>query len=67
MIKFLMTVTCEREWKFEENKIYEYIEDFDNKENADYILVKQPNSPKGKNWYSKIARIHEGKMFEFIN
>lgn len=67
MVKFLISITCEGNFQFKEGELHEYIEDLDNDENKDYILVKQPNSPKGKNWYCKIARKHEGQIFEFVD
>ena len=67
MVKFLMSVTCEGDFKFEEGKCYEYVENSDNEANKQFIFVKQPNSPKDKNWYCKVARIHEGKIFEFVD
>lgn len=67
MVRFLMSITCEGNYKFEEGQTYEYIEDFSNEENRQFIFVKQPNSPKDKNWYCEIARIHEGRLFEFAS
>ena len=61
LVRFLMGITYSIDITFSEGEIYEAI--MNPKDNKDFILVKHPSTEQ----YYKVAKFHEGRLFEFVD
>lgn len=64
MVEFLEDVKGE-DFQFEVGKHYVSMES-PTMELKNCILIRQPNSPKKKNWWSRFSRDSVGKVFKVI-
>lgn len=65
-VKFITSVICEKNVTFKENEVYECIEPSDSKESKKFIFIRQAKESQGQEIHSKIAKMHEGKVFEYV-
>jgi len=69
---FLKTVATD-EWEFKQGETYSCLVGKVDKrvkdipEMNDMILIRQPNSPKGKDWWSKFPKAEIGKTIELCD
>lgn len=64
MVEFLEDINGD-DFKFETGKHYVSMESL-TKELKDCILIRQPNSPKKKNWWCRFSKQSIGKVFKEI-
>jgi hypothetical protein len=61
--KFLKELSCEQ-FTFQKGKKYKCLEETSVPELQNFILVRQPNSPKGKDWWCQIPKADIGSLLE---
>ena len=66
MVEFLKDVTGE-DFSYEEGKRYCSMDDLTEEDLKDFIFVRQPNSPKRRNWWTKFPQSSNGDLFRVLN
>lgn len=66
MVEFLQTVK-HKDFAYEEGKRYVSIDEFVDSTIKDTILVRQPNSPKNKDWWTRFPTSSDGVLFKTID
>lgn len=65
MVEFLENITGEN-FTYEKGKRYVSIDDFKEDTLKDKVFVRQPNSPKKRNWWTEFSKDSNGKIFRII-
>lgn len=66
MVEFLQDVKGQ-DFTFRKGQRYVSIDDSPVEQLKDKILVRQPNSPKKRNWWAEFSKEHEGVFFRTID
>ena len=65
MVEFLKDIKGE-DFTYEKGKRYVSMDDLDG-ELVDKVFIRQPNSPKNKNWWTEFSKSSEGVLFRTID
>ncbi len=66
MVEFLQDVKGDG-FIYEKGKRYCAVSDLKEEDLTDKIFVRQPNSPKKKNWWSSFPKSLEGDLFKVLS
>ena len=66
MVEFLKTIK-ENDFSYEAGKRYCSMDDLKEDDLKDKILVRQPNSPKNKNWWTVFSKSDDGITFKTLD
>lgn len=66
MVEFLKSVGC-KDFDFEQGKRYVVMDDLTEDNLKNQIFVRQPNSPKNKNFWSKFPKSCVGDILKVLN
>jgi len=65
MVQFLKTING-KGFSYENGKRYASLHQQVNNKNEEVVLVRQPNSPKSKNWWTEFPKSSIGKDFRIL-
>jgi hypothetical protein len=65
MVEFLKTITG-KDFSYEKAKRYVSLHQQMNNKYEDIVLVRQPNSPKNKNWWTEFPKVAIGRDFRIL-
>ena len=65
MVEFLETING-KDFSYEKGKRYVSLSQQMNNKNEDIVLVRQPNSPKNKNWWTEFPKSAINKNFKIL-
>lgn len=66
MVEFLETIKG-KDFSYEKGKRYVSMDDLTEDELKDKVFVRQPNSPKNKNWWTKFNKSDNGTVFRIVD
>lgn len=66
MVEFLETIKG-KDFSYETGKRYVSMDDMVEDELKDKVFVRQPNSPKNRNWWTEFKKSDEGVLFRTID
>lgn len=66
MVEFLETING-KDFSYEKGKKYVSMDDLTEDELKNKVFVRQPNSPKNKNWWTKFNKSDNGIVFRIVD
>lgn len=65
MVEFFETITG-KDFSYEKGKRYASLHQQMNNKYEDIVLVRQPNSPRNKNWWTEFPKTAIGRDFKIL-